>query len=74
MREIKLKKCCPNYMYSLFRVGDVITNVEKLEGGWWKGYLRGVAGMFPDNFVKVGIGSYYYGIGSSQGCSTDVSL
>jgi Variant SH3 domain len=36
------------------RVGDVITNVERLEGGWWRGRLRGEVGMFPDNFVKVG--------------------
>ena len=36
------------------RVGDVITNVDKLEGGWWKGALHGITGMFPDNFVKVG--------------------
>ena len=35
------------------RVGDVITKVEKMEGGWWKGDLGGVRGMFPDNFVKV---------------------
>jgi len=35
------------------RVGDVITQVEKMEGGWWRGTLRGVTGMFPDNFVKV---------------------
>jgi len=35
-------------------VGDVITNVERLEGGWWRGRLRGEVGMFPDNFVKVG--------------------
>jgi len=31
----------------------VITNVEKMDGGWWKGRLRGQTGMFPDNFVKV---------------------
>jgi hypothetical protein len=36
-------------------VGDVITNVERLEGGWWRGRLRGEVGMFPDNFVKVGV-------------------
>ena len=32
----------------------MITNVDKLEGGWWKGALHGITGMFPDNFVKVG--------------------
>ena len=35
------------------KVGDVITRVERLEGGWWRGELSGVRGMFPDNFVKV---------------------
>ena len=34
------------------KVGDVITKVERMEGGWWKGDLAGVRGMFPDNFVK----------------------
>ena len=35
------------------RVGDVITKVERMEGGWWRGELAGKTGMFPDNFVKV---------------------
>ena len=35
------------------RVGDVITKVERMEGGWWRGELAGNTGMFPDNFVKV---------------------
>ena len=35
------------------RVGDVITRVERMEGGWWRGDLAGNTGMFPDNFVKV---------------------
>ena len=34
------------------RVGDVVTRVERLEGGWWRGCLAGRTGMFPDNFVK----------------------
>ncbi len=33
--------------------GDVIYNVQKLEGGWWEGELNGKKGVFPDNFVKV---------------------
>ena len=33
--------------------GDIITNVSKLDGGWWEGTLNGKTGMFPDNFVKV---------------------
>lgn len=35
------------------KVGDVITNVVKQEGGWWEGELNGKRGVFPDNFVKV---------------------
>jgi len=53
-------ECVVEYEYSAdlsdeltLRVGDVITNVEKMDGGWWKGRLRGQTGMFPDNFVKV---------------------
>ena len=33
--------------------GDVITNVIKLDGGWWEGDLNGKHGVFPENFVKV---------------------
>ena len=35
------------------KLGDIITNVAKLDGGWWEGNLNGKRGMFPDNFVKV---------------------
>ena len=35
------------------RVGDVVTEVDKMEGGWWRGRLGDKIGMFPDNFVKV---------------------
>lgn len=35
------------------RPGDIIRDVERLPGGWWKGELRGRRGMFPDNFVSV---------------------
>ena len=35
------------------KVGDVVTGVQRMEGGWWKGELGGKQGMFPDNFVKV---------------------
>jgi len=39
------------------KVGDVVTKVERMEGGWWRGDLAGKRGMFPDNFVKVLPGS-----------------
>ena len=44
-------------MYHVFldQVGDVITCTSRPDGGWWKGILRGREGVFPDNFVKVGI-------------------
>ena len=35
------------------KVGDVIHNVVKMNGGWWQGVLNGRKGVFPDNFVKV---------------------
>ena len=35
------------------RVGDVISDVKQMEGGWWQGTLKGKTGVFPDNFVKV---------------------
>lgn len=40
------------------KVGDVITRVERIEGGWWRGELNKVRGMFPDNFVKVSFINY----------------
>ena len=35
------------------RVGDVLTNVKKIEEGCCQGMLKGKSGMFPDNFVKI---------------------
>ncbi len=37
------------------RPGDVIHNVQKMDGGWWEGELNGKKGVFPDNFVKVNL-------------------
>lgn len=49
-----------NYVYDAseadeltVRPGDVLRDVERLPGGWWRGELRGRRGMFPDNFVSV---------------------
>ncbi|GBP69784.1 Unconventional myosin-Ie [Eumeta japonica] len=52
--------CVANYAYEAseadelsLRPGDVLRDVERLPGGWWRGELRGRRGMFPDNFVTV---------------------
>lgn len=52
--------CVANYAYDAsepdelsIRPGDVVREVERLSGGWWRGELRGRRGMFPDNFVSV---------------------
>ncbi|XP_014371055.2 CD2-associated protein [Papilio machaon] len=52
--------CVANYAYDAsepdelsIRPGDVVREVERLPGGWWRGELRGRRGMFPDNFVSV---------------------
>lgn len=33
--------------------GEIVSNVNKHDGGWWEGEVNGRRGMFPDNFVKV---------------------
>lgn len=48
------------------RTGDVIRNVERCPGGWWRGELRGRVGLFPDNFVRV--------MGFSEDPNNDVTL
>ncbi|XP_048007468.1 LOW QUALITY PROTEIN: CD2-associated protein-like [Leguminivora glycinivorella] len=52
--------CVANYAYEAsepdeltIRPGEVLRDVERLPGGWWRGELRGRRGMFPDNFVSV---------------------
>ncbi|XP_022117886.2 SH3 domain-containing kinase-binding protein 1 isoform X1 [Pieris rapae] len=52
--------CVVNYTYDAseadeltIRPGDVLKDIERLPGGWWRGELRGRRGMFPDNFVTV---------------------
>ena len=35
------------------KVGDIISDVKKVPGGWWEGMLNGKRGVFPDNFVEV---------------------
>ena len=38
-------------------VGDIITDVEQDDGGWWRGNLNGKSGVFPENFVSMVNGS-----------------
>ena len=35
------------------KVGELIKDVKRMDGGWWEGSLNGRRGVFPDNFVKV---------------------
>jgi len=35
------------------RVGDIITRVYRMEGGWWSGKLGNKEGVFPENYVRV---------------------
>lgn len=42
------------------RLGDVIKNVRRIdEDGWMEGELNGKRGLFPDNFVKVILKSFF---------------
>uniref|UniRef100_A0AAF5DPD8 SH3 domain-containing protein n=2 Tax=Strongyloides stercoralis TaxID=6248 RepID=A0AAF5DPD8_STRER len=35
-----------------FEVDDIITNIEKVDVGWWRGTCKGETGLFPANYVK----------------------
>lgn len=36
-----------------FDPGEIITGIEKIDAGWWRGYCpRGHFGMFPANYVE----------------------
>ena len=35
-----------------FKKGDIITVLDKIDDGWWKGELCGRAGLFPTTYVK----------------------
>lgn len=34
-----------------FDPDDVITNIEMIDEGWWRGYCKGQYGLFPANYV-----------------------
>ena len=36
-----------------FDPGEIITNIDQFDEGWWNGQCRGVYGMFPANYVEL---------------------
>lgn len=37
-----------------FDPGDIITNIEQIDEGWWEGMgPQGVYGLFPANYVEL---------------------
>jgi cortactin len=36
-----------------FDPGELITDIEMIDEGWWKGSCRGVTGIFPANYVEL---------------------
>uniref|UniRef100_A0A8C6M8B6 Cortactin n=1 Tax=Nothobranchius furzeri TaxID=105023 RepID=A0A8C6M8B6_NOTFU len=36
-----------------FDPDDIITNIEMIDEGWWRGICRGAYGLFPANYVEV---------------------
>lgn len=36
-----------------FDPGDIITNIEQIDDGWWSGTFNGQTGLFPANYVEV---------------------
>ncbi|XP_078111804.1 src substrate cortactin isoform X2 [Sander vitreus] len=36
-----------------FDPDDIITNIEMIDEGWWRGVCRGAYGLFPANYVEV---------------------
>jgi len=36
-----------------FDPDDVITDLEFLDEGWWRGTCHGVNGLFPSNYVEL---------------------
>ena len=35
-----------------FNEGDLITNIENINGGWWMGTCRDKRGLIPSRYVK----------------------
>uniref|UniRef100_A0A3Q3WER3 SH3 domain-containing protein n=1 Tax=Mola mola TaxID=94237 RepID=A0A3Q3WER3_MOLML len=36
-----------------FDPDDIITNIEMIDEGWWRGVCKGAYGLFPANYVEV---------------------
>lgn len=36
-----------------FDPDDVITNIEMIDDGWWRGLCKGRFGLFPANYVEL---------------------
>ncbi|KAK2854252.1 hypothetical protein Q5P01_006913 [Channa striata] len=36
-----------------FDPDDIITNIEMIDDGWWRGVCRGAYGLFPANYVEL---------------------
>uniref|UniRef100_A0AAY5KVR5 SH3 domain-containing protein n=1 Tax=Esox lucius TaxID=8010 RepID=A0AAY5KVR5_ESOLU len=36
-----------------FDPDDIITNIEMIDEGWWRGVCRGAYGLFPANYVEL---------------------
>ena len=36
-----------------FDPDDIITNIEMIDEGWWRGVCGGAYGLFPANYVEV---------------------
>ena len=32
---------------------EIITNIEQIDEGWWRGDCRGKTGIFPANYVEL---------------------
>lgn len=36
-----------------FEINDIITDIEQIDAGWWRGMCRGRFGLFPANYVQL---------------------
>lgn len=36
-----------------FDPDDIITNIEMIDDGWWRGVCKGRYGLFPANYVEL---------------------